>query len=692
MASIFVKFGGYSQQFLRIHKFISAVILVLSFGTSHAQVNSPEVKCLFVQTNGDVLLTWLVPPDPNNQFISYEVFSNSTLGPGFTPIASVAPYLTTTYTHNGAGANTQAIYYYVLTKYNNSGITLSTPLDTFSTIYLTVTNPGSPYGTLTYNPIHNPLPITNSGSYDIYSDSPGPNTFSQSTTLLTIADTQHICLDSIRYYVENSDNTGCVSRSNTDNALFKDNIIPVTPTLDSVSVDPLTSKATMGWEVSTSGDVVAYFIYQYISGFWVQIATVNGIGSTFYTYPASNAGNISEMYCMAAVDSCGNVSPLGNNQNTIHATGTLDQCLHTVSLSWNAYVNWPSAPTGYTIFQSFNAGPFAAVGTVGPGVTSFIDNVAINGNYCYIIRAYGPTGKTSSSQQLCFNANLSVQPVFTYVTTATVLNAAQIQINTYVDLAASVMAYRLERASSFGDPFAVVSSQPYTGSPIITFIDNTAAPQTQSYFYQVISIDSCGNDAQVSAFSQTIHLTATPNPDRTNTLNWNHYQGWLGAVGSYDIYRSLDGGPFMMIANVAFPTNTYIDDVDPFYPLNGKFTYYVEAHEAAMNIFNFQEASKSNPADCYQFSKFFIPNAFAPHGVNVTFLPLGAYYDKTEYEMYIFDRWGEKLFENKDPLVGWDGTYNGSPCYQGVYIYLIRYKSSVGEIIEHRGTVTLLGK
>ena len=653
---------------------------------------SPDVKCLFVQANGDVILTWVIPPDPNSQFVSYEVFSNSILGPGFTPIASVTPYLTTTYTHVGAGANNQPIYYYVVTKYNNSGIAVSTPLDTFSTIYLSVTNPGSPYGTLNYNPIHNPVPGTNTALYDIYSDNPAANTYSKSTSLLTVVDTQYICLDSIKFYVENADNTGCVSRSNVDNALFKDNVVPVTPTLDSVSVDPLTNKATMGWDMSTSGDVVAYNIYQFISGFWVQIATVNGIGTTFYTYPASNALNISEMYCMAAVDSCGNVSPLGNNQNTIHATATLDQCLHTVTLNWNAYVNWPSAPTGYTIFSSYNAGPFTAVGTVGAGVTSFIDNVANNGNYCYIIRAYGPNGKTSSSQNLCLNATLAVQPVFTYITTATVLNAAQIQINTYVDLAASIMAYRLERAGGSGDPFTVVSSQPYTGSPIITFIDNTASPLSQSYFYHVISIDSCGHDAQVSAFSETIYLTATPNGDRTNTLNWNHYQGWLGAVGSYDIYRSLDGGPFMMIGNVAFPTQTYIDNVDPYYPLNGKFTYYVEAHEAAMNIYNFQEASKSNPADCYQFSKFFIPNAFAPHGVNTIFLPLGSYYDKSDYRMLIFDRWGEKLFETDDYSLGWDGTYNGTHCYQGVYIYLIQYKSSVGEIIEQKGMVTLLGK
>jgi gliding motility-associated-like protein len=205
-------------------------------------------------------------------------------------------------------------------------------------------------------------------------------------------------------------------------------------------------------------------------------------------------------------------------------------------------------------------------------------------------------------------------------------------------------------------------------------------------------VDSCGHDAQTSAFSQTIFLQATPNSDRTNTLSWNNYQGWLGGISSYDIYRSIDGGPYVLLTNVSFPVTTYVDDVDPFFTSNGKFTYYVTGHEAAMNVYNLQENSNSNPADCYQFSHFFIPNAFAPSGVNTVFLPMGSYYDKGEYSMLIFDRWGELLFENSDPTIGWDGTYKGERCRQGVYVYLIKYRSSIGEMIEQKGTVTLLGK
>ncbi len=45
-----------------------------------------------------------------------------------------------------------------------------------------------------------------------------------------------------------------------------------------------------------------------------------------------------------------------------------------------------------------------------------------------------------------------------------------------------------------------------------------------------------------------------------------------------------------------------------------------------------------------------------------------------EYEIGIFDRWGNKIFHSTDPLISWDGTFSGRPCQTGVYVYTIKYK------------------
>jgi len=71
----------------------------------------------------------------------------------------------------------------------------------------------------------------------------------------------------------------------------------------------------------------------------------------------------------------------------------------------------------------------------------------------------------------------------------------------------------------------------------------------------------------------------------------------------------------------------------------------------------------------------FIPNAFTPNGdgLNDVFQAISAC-PVTYYKMYIYNRWGEKLFESNDISIGWDGTKNGVPCPGDAYVYLITYR------------------
>jgi gliding motility-associated-like protein len=45
--------------------------------------------------------------------------------------------------------------------------------------------------------------------------------------------------------------------------------------------------------------------------------------------------------------------------------------------------------------------------------------------------------------------------------------------------------------------------------------------------------------------------------------------------------------------------------------------------------------------------------------------------------MYIFNRWGELIFESHDAKMGWDGSYGNLalPVQNGVYSYKIIYKN-----------------
>lgn len=92
---------------------------------------------------------------------------------------------------------------------------------------------------------------------------------------------------------------------------------------------------------------------------------------------------------------------------------------------------------------------------------------------------------------------------------------------------------------------------------------------------------------------------------------------------------------------------------------------------------------------------FYMPNAFSPNdnGLNDEFGPIGSYFDDTFYEFQIYSRWGELLFETKDPYEYWKGDYNltsRNPVPLGVYSWIIRVEDALGEEHVYKGQVTVV--
>ena len=69
---------------------------------------------------------------------------------------------------------------------------------------------------------------------------------------------------------------------------------------------------------------------------------------------------------------------------------------------------------------------------------------------------------------------------------------------------------------------------------------------------------------------------------------------------------------------------------------------------------------------------FHIPNAFTPNddGINDVFLGYG-YGGITEYQIWIFDRWGTLMFNSVNINEAWDGTYNNQPVQIDVYMWKV---------------------
>jgi gliding motility-associated-like protein len=69
----------------------------------------------------------------------------------------------------------------------------------------------------------------------------------------------------------------------------------------------------------------------------------------------------------------------------------------------------------------------------------------------------------------------------------------------------------------------------------------------------------------------------------------------------------------------------------------------------------------------------YVPNSFTPNSgeYNNIFKAEGG--NMQSFNLKIFDRWGEIIFEANDINTGWNGTYKGLPCQDGVYVWKIRY-------------------
>lgn len=114
-------------------------------------------------------------------------------------------------------------------------------------------------------------------------------------------------------------------------------------------------------------------------------------------------------------------------------------------------------------------------------------------------------------------------------------------------------------------------------------------------------------------------------------------------------------------------TTTSINDPVHMYTDTGVYTVKL----VVSNLYNCFD-SIIQPLRVNEISTLYIPNAFTPgnaDGKNDVFTVFGL--DFYDFDMMIFDRWGQKIYETKDPKRGWDGKYGGTLCQEGVYVYRI---------------------
>jgi gliding motility-associated-like protein len=144
--------------------------------------------------------------------------------------------------------------------------------------------------------------------------------------------------------------------------------------------------------------------------------------------------------------------------------------------------------------------------------------------------------------------------------------------------------------------------------------------------------------------------------------------------------------------NVANENATYLwqdFSTSPLYDIEEEGAYRVKVtNECGSSHANFYVVVKD--CGCYVYA----PNSFTPNsdGLNDEFR-INYKCEFREYNLEIYNRWGELIFKSSSPEVSWDGTKNGRRVPAGIYQYLIKYSSNDPfnpENFEKRGMINMI--
>ncbi|MFK7756989.1 MAG: gliding motility-associated C-terminal domain-containing protein [Flavobacteriales bacterium] len=696
---------------------------LLVFGPVLAQ----DIRCVEVLPNGDISLTWTAYDNSAADFASYQVERKLSTQPDsdfaiFVGGNIVNANTFSTIDNNIDGTVNEYCYRVRVLKNNGSAAIAYASLCSMLIDVQNATTPGKL--DITWNdPAPDPLTIPPGSMYTVLYEHPLGNwntgsSFPYSPGLGFYEYEIVTCNDFVNYQLTlQMPGEACASASNIVGLIVDDISSPLTPEIFAVGVDSLTGNALIDWVPVSAPDIAGYVIYECDPIFGDDdIHVIYDPLVTEWIYPGSDASTIPESFLVAAFDECitgtgppntGNLSPSQTNDDgttcpsiyeSMFLTTEWTSCQNYVDLEWNPYIGWGEDNViYYEVYRRTDNGPDEFLDLVEAEENTYRDNtIGDTAEYSYYVKAY--SGSVNSFATSI--SNIQIQEVSTPELPVTFsLASASVNLNQEVEITvntaptATVFDYALQRKKE-SDPFFrnLETQTPLDIATLteVTFTDTDVETDVRSYLYRVALINVCNDTVAFSNIGKTILLDGIFNDeDLINTISWTPYLDWENGVESYDIYRSVDGAPFAYLTTNNGDIRFLEDDVTTELKSEGNFCYRVVASESN-NSLGLNAESQSNKFCLSQPPKIWIPNAFAINGINNRFGPVVSFADRDTYEMIIYNRWGQEIWQTNDLDIGWDGRVEGNLLPEGNYMYYIGIRNGEGKLFEFRGPLTLL--
>ncbi|MCU0472195.1 MAG: gliding motility-associated C-terminal domain-containing protein [Bacteroidales bacterium] len=476
-----------------------------------------------------------------------------------------------------------------------------------------------------------------------------------------------------------------------------DTLLPEIPELKLVSINQFTGNVEISWSLSPSPDVAGYIFYyhHYDPGFpgggysadpidtlWDPAATNYSLFRPFTSY-------FSESYVIAAIDSSKNKSPYSKVAlPTIFAKAQIDTCKKKMEVRWNRYPSRPDPVVYYSVLISVEGGLFSEFARVPADTSLIINDFTTEGQYCFIVRAILESGHFSGSNTDCLNIRMQRPPDWINADYATVAAGNEILLSFTIDPASEIRTFSLEKKTGPDGIFREIEQfTPVSGS--VLYSDRNADTSKINY-YRLSAVNNCINHITTSNIASNMVL-ALERDEFKIILKWNPYRKWNGITSSEKLFVKT-GMAFKEMYPVP-PGDTVFSIMysDLMYDISSPEVCFMIRSFEASNPYGTNGESRSSTICTPVTENIIVPNTFTPDNnlINDSFKPVLSF-TPVYYRLIIYDLQRRTLFETSDSTDEWDGTKNGSPLPEGVYLWFLKVTTPSGRNISRSGTVSII--
>ena len=468
----------------------------------------------------------------------------------------------------------------------------------------------------------------------------------------------------------------------------QNSIVPVSPLLTSVSIQPETGFTEIDWELSPSSDIAAYIVYTYNDGDGIPIDTLWDPAATSFSYFTLASKYFSLSYVVSALRLPDFESPLSNAINTIFCSPEIDTCRKAITVRWNLYADYPKHVLKYEIHVTKNETPLPEIYSVNSQTDSLVyTDFETDSQYCFVVKAVLEGGSVSSSNKGCLTTKMQRPPQWINSDYVTVNSENKISISYSIDPMSQISRFLLERKTGSAGSFQQMSEL-VSNNGHIEYIDNQADINNINY-YRLSAVNNCDKPVAVSNLSSNIVLSLNRSGNDIY-LTWNSYKYWSGTLSEYKLFVNTGDG-YTEKAVLQYEDTVFnISYSEIMYKLTGnEVCFFISALETG-NPYGINGESRSSEKCTSITENIAVPNLFTPDGdlVNDLFKPVISFTPE-DYYLVISNREGKVIFETKDNSSAWDGSLNGNPLPQGVYLWFLRVMGPAGKSVTKTGTITI---